>query len=120
MPKPRAALGRGLNALIPGAGIAPAAADDSADAADHAGRVRGAALEVPIDNIEPNPQQPRHEFDDEALKDLADSIREHGVLQPLIVTRNDAGNGYYLIAGERRWRAARTAGLTTVPVVVKE
>src|SRR4051812_42800813 len=118
MPKPRAALGRGLNALIPGAGIAPASADEGADA-DHAGRARGAALEVPIESIEPNPQQPRHAFDDEALKDLADSIREHGVLQPLIVKRNDADNGYYLIAGERRWRAARAAGLATVPVIVK-
>src|SRR5262245_1427176 len=99
MPKPRAALGRGLNALIPGAGLAPASADEGAEATD---RVRGAALEVPIESIEPNPQQPRHEFDDDALKGLADSIREHGVLQPLIVTRNDADNGYYLIAGERR------------------
>jgi ParB family chromosome partitioning protein len=120
MPKPRAALGRGLNALIPGGGIAPTMGDNGLESADSANRVRGAALEVPIESIHPNPQQPRHEFSAEALKDLADSIREHGVLQPLIVTRNDSADGYYLIAGERRWRAAREAGLSTVPVIVKE
>ncbi|HMA33674.1 MAG TPA: ParB/RepB/Spo0J family partition protein [Chloroflexia bacterium] len=122
MPRPRAALGRGINALIPGTGPATSLADEGGDPADTLGRVRGAALEIPVEQIRPNPQQPRHEFTPEALKDLADSIREHGVIQPLIVTRND-GEGahhYYLIAGERRWRAAQAAGLATVPVIVKE
>jgi ParB family transcriptional regulator, chromosome partitioning protein len=97
----RASLGRGLGALIPqstgGAGL----------------------LEVDVDRITPNPWQPRLEIDEEALADLVQSIREHGVLQPLIVTRAD-NDAYALVAGERRWRAARAAGLLTVPVVVKE
>ncbi len=120
MPKPRPALGRGLNALIPGAGSPQTLAEDSADAADVAGRLRHAALEVPTESIQPNPQQPRHEFSAEALKELTDSVREHGVLQPLIVTHDETAACYYLIAGERRWRAAREAGLATVPVIVKE
>lgn len=77
--------------------------------------------EVDIDAIAPNPHQPRATLDDAALADLADSIRQHGVLQPLLVTRVDeAGIAYRLIAGERRWRAAKRAGLTRVPVTVKE
>ena len=97
----RASLGRGLGALIPqstgGAGL----------------------LEVDVDRIAPNPWQPRLEIDEESLAELVASIREHGVLQPLIVTRAD-NDTYALVAGERRWRAARAAGLLTVPVVVKE
>src|SRR5690606_19303046 len=69
-------------------------------------------------DIEPNPYQPRRHFDPESLAELAASIKEHGVLQPLLVRRK--GSGYQLIAGERRWRAAQQAGLRTVPVVVKE
>lgn len=72
-----------------------------------------------ISEIEPNKAQPRKDFDDAALADLADSIREHGVLQPLLVRPLPSGT-YQLIAGERRWRAARMAGLTEVPVVVRE
>jgi ParB family chromosome partitioning protein len=75
--------------------------------------------EVPVGAIVPNPHQPRTHFDDVALEELAHSIREHGMLQPLIVTELRSGD-YQLIAGERRWRAARKAGLPTVPVVVKE
>lgn len=97
----RTGLGRGLGALIPqstgGAGL----------------------LEIDVDRIIANPWQPRLEIDQESLADLVSSIREHGVLQPLIVTRAD-GDSYALVAGERRWRAARAAGLLTVPVVVKE
>lgn len=91
-------LGRGLSALIP-----PGA---------------GSLVEADLDLISPNPRQPRTAIQDEALRELAASIGEHGVLQPLIVTRT--GTGYTLVAGERRWRAARLAGLRTVPVVVKE
>jgi ParB family chromosome partitioning protein len=98
----RGGLGRGLGALIPGAVEAPAA---------------GAAL-VPLESIRPNPQQPRRHFDEAELEALADSIREHGVLQPLVVTRE--GAGHVLIAGERRLRAARLAGLAEVPVVFRE
>lgn len=72
-----------------------------------------------IAEIEPNREQPRKEFDESALADLADSIREHGVIQPLLVRPMPTG-GYQLVAGERRWRASRMAGLTEVPVVIRE
>ncbi len=94
-------LGRGLGALIP-TGIADA----------------GAALtELPISSIRANPQQPREHFDEEALASLAESIREVGVLQPVLVRATD--DGYELIAGERRWRAARRVGLQTLPAIVR-
>lgn len=95
-------LGRGLSALIPSAtaGIG--------------------AEEVDVDLIVPNPHQPRTSINDASLGELVDSIREHGVIQPLIVSMGDSEDVYQLIAGERRLRAARLAGLTTVPVVVKE
>ena len=95
-------LGRGLGALIDDFSV-PAAQEQ--------------ITTLPLQKIEPNPKQPRRTFDPEALQSLADSIAEHGVVQPLAV--RDAGNGYYqIIAGERRWRAARLAGLTELPVVV--
>lgn len=72
-----------------------------------------------ISEIEPNRSQPRKEFDEAALADLADSIREHGVIQPLLVRPLPSG-GYQLVAGERRWRASRMAGLSEVPVVIRE
>jgi ParB family chromosome partitioning protein len=99
----RGGLGRGLSALIPTFNEAPTA-----------------PLEIPIDSIEPNPYQPRIEMDDEALQTLADSIRVHGVIQPLVVTNAPDAGRYILIAGERRWRASRLAGLRVVPAVVKE
>lgn len=77
------------------------------------------AVKLKIMDIEPNREQPRKDFDDEALGELADSIAKYGVLQPLLV-RPLSGGGYQLIAGERRWRASRLAGLTEVPVVVRE
>ncbi len=92
-------LGRGLGALIPSA-------------------ERNGLLQIDLDRISPNPRQPRTVMKEETLAELADSIRQHGILEPLIVTRS--GSGYTLIAGERRWRAARLAGLTTVPIVVKD
>lgn len=98
-------LGRGLGALIP------------ADVSD--GKTEQTGLrEVPVKSIRPNPHQPRSVMDDEKLSELAASIREHGLIQPLIVTEK---NGRYtLIAGERRWRASQLAQLEVVPVVVKE
>jgi len=78
----------------------------------------GGVLEVEIGTIQPNPHQPRSRIRDQDLVELAASIESHGVIQPLIVTRE--GDGYRLIAGERRWRAARMAGLATVPVIVKD
>ncbi len=103
----RKALGRGLSALIP----------DAEEAEKEAPR-SGEYFQCPVDAIEPNPMQPRQNFDDAAIEELAGSIREKGIITPILVSKN--GNGYQLIAGERRWRAAQRAGLETVPVVVKE
>ncbi len=101
--KRKAGLGRGLEALIP-------TGPDTGDQATY--------QEVPIDGIKPNPDQPRSRFDEEGLAELADSIAEVGVLQPIVLSRNEDG-ALYLIAGERRWRAARKAGLETIPAVVR-
>jgi len=99
-------LGRGLGALIP-----PGAAESKA--------ATGSGYhDLPIDAIRPNPYQPRGSFDEESIGLLADSIREVGLLQPVLV--RPAGDGYELIAGERRWRAARRAGLRTIPSLVRE
>lgn len=98
----KSVLGRGLGALIPSRDEAP---------------TLGLA-EIPVGQISPNPYQPRKMFDEAALDELARSVREHGIVQPLVVTRS--GNQFRLIAGERRFRAAQKAGLLTVPVVIKE
>ena len=104
MTKPRRGLGMGLDALF-----------DASSIEVEGGRLRM----VPLSAIEPNKDQPRREFDEEKLQQLADSISRYGVLQPLLV--RDMGNGrYQLLAGERRWRAARLAGLTDLPVQLKE
>jgi ParB family chromosome partitioning protein len=95
-------LGRGLGALIPtGATVEPTAA----------------LQDIPISAIRPNPQQPREHFDEETLASLADSIREVGVLQPILVRERDGE--YEMIAGERRWRAARRVGMQTIPAIVR-
>ena len=104
---PKKGLGRGLSALIPGAGQ-PRAETDSA----------GLSLRVDVDRITPSPFQPRRTFDDAKIEELAASIRNQGIIQPLVVRRK--GDGYELIAGERRWRAAMKAGLNHVPVVVRD
>lgn len=96
-------LGRGLDLLF----------------ADNSSGEEQNIIVLPIGEVEPNRDQPRKEFDQESLLQLADSIREHGVLQPLLV-RPMPGGGYQIIAGERRWRASRIAGLGEVPVIVKE
>jgi ParB family chromosome partitioning protein len=98
----KSGLGKGLEALIP-------VAEETA--------AQG-VTEVSLASITPNPHQPRSPIRDQDLVELAASIEEHGVIQPLIV--NEAPDGYQLIAGERRWRAARLAGLSTVPVIVKD
>lgn len=79
----------------------------------------GGAVSVKLVDIEPNRDQPRRDFDEQALSELADSIEKHGLLQPIIVRPLSNGN-YQIIAGERRWRACRIAGLTEVPVIIKE
>jgi len=105
----RRGLGRGLEALIPSGEYVEELGTES-------GARRRFALQVPIAEIEPNPEQPRRSFDPASLRELADSIRMHGILQPLLV-REGLG-GYELIAGERRLRAAEIAGLVEVPVIV--
>ncbi len=97
-------LGRGLGALIDDFSVPESAQ---------------AVTSLPLQKVEPNPNQPRHRFDEEELQALADSISEHGILQPLAVRKMEGGF-YQIIAGERRWRAARLAGLQEVPVVVVE
>jgi ParB family chromosome partitioning protein len=104
----RSALGRGLGALIPGAGSPPAEAPATA----------GGAAEIELERIDPNPEQPRRLFDPAQLERLADSIRRHGVLQPVVVRA--AGERYELVVGERRWRAAQVAGRKTIPAVIAE
>lgn len=79
----------------------------------------GGAVELNIHDLEPNRTQPRQSFDDEAMTELADSIAQHGVLQPILV-RPLLSGGYQIVAGERRWRASRMAGLTTVPAVIRD
>jgi ParB family transcriptional regulator, chromosome partitioning protein len=102
----RGGLGRGLGALI------PTAPEDEA--------VTGARFEeLPLDAIEPNPRQPREVFDADALAELVTSVREVGVLQPVVV-RETAPGRYQLIMGERRWRACREAGVETIPAIVRE
>ena len=76
------------------------------------------AVSLPLQKIEPNPLQPRKTFDPDELASLAESIRMHGIIQPLIVQKKD--DFYTIIAGERRWRAARLAGLTEIPVIIKD
>jgi len=107
----RSALGRGLGALIPNASAARASAPESAAAA-------GGPSELPIGKIRPNPDQPRRRFDPAELERLAESIRRHGVLQPVVVRAVD--DAYELLVGERRWRAAQAAGLTAMPAVVAD
>lgn len=98
----RPALGKGLSALIPDAPETP----------------RAGVVEVDIDALSPNEQQPRIQMDDARLEELSQSIRVNGIIQPILVRR--VSDGYRIIAGERRWRAARRAGLTKVPVIVRD
>lgn len=102
----KSGLGKGFDAIF---------ADNSVEDIS----VSASAVKVKLMEIEPNRDQPRKQFDEDALNELADSIAKHGVLQPLLV-RPLLNGGYQLVAGERRWRASRIAGLTEVPVVIKE
>jgi len=106
----RTGLGKGLESLIPTGGKTPPVSTGL-----HVGGVQ----QVAVDAIQPNPRQPRIHFKEEDLADLAASIREHGVIQPLIVTPKPDGT-FILIAGERRWQASQRAGLRTVPVITRE
>ena len=110
-------LGKGLGALLSEASLDETEEVKVVENSSNAGGKGGDFL-LDLDKLQPNPHQPRTEFDPEALQELADSIKEHGIIQPPLV--EEAGNGmYYIIAGERRTRAARLAGLTQIPVRVK-
>jgi ParB family transcriptional regulator, chromosome partitioning protein len=98
------ALGKGLSALIP--------------ETENYGSGAVRFFQCPVEMIEPNPYQPRQTFDGDELEELASSVKEQGILTPLLVSKTE--KGYRLIAGERRWRAAQKAGLARVPVVVRE
>ncbi len=104
----RKGLGKGLESLIPTGGKTSPVSSGA-----------GGVQQVAVDAIQPNPRQPRIHFKEEELAELAASIREHGVIQPLIVTPNSDGT-FILIAGERRWQAAQKAGLRTVPVITRQ
>lgn len=116
-PRRRRGLGRGLGALITNSAVA---AEQERETLIQQAEEGGIRL-LSVDEILPNPHQPRTLFNPEALAELAASIAEHGVIQPLIVTESpDQPQRYWLIAGERRWRAAQQAGLEQVPVIVRE
>lgn len=104
----RPGLGKGLDALIPGM-----------MQSDQAITNKDSILQIPIDSISPNPKQPRLDIDPSTLNELADSIRIHGIIQPLIVSKVEGTDKYILIAGERRLRAAQLAGLAEVPVIIR-
>lgn len=104
---PRLGLGRGLAALIP----------EEAAESGPTGQPADSLQRIPVDRVRPNPHQPRRRFDPAQLAELADSIREHGVIMPIVVRRDR--EGFVLVAGERRLRASRLAGLPTIPAVVR-
>ncbi len=111
MAKKSKGLGRGLGALLN--------TDEAVKIENSQGSDDKGILELKISEVEPNKAQPRSHFDDDALKSLSDSIKEYGVLSPIVVSKNE--NGFYMIiAGERRWRAAKLAGLKKIPAIIKE
>ena len=109
-PKKRGGLGRGLNALVSEAEYETGGSATSASNA-------ASETKLPIEDIVPNPNQPRIHFNETELRELSESIQEHGVLQPLLVRKH--GNGYEIIAGERRYQASKLAGLEELPVIIK-
>lgn len=110
---PRRGLGRGLSSLIP---TTPPPAEPQEESVETGVNI------LPLDDISPNPSQPRQTFEPEALAELAASIKEHGLIQPIIVTRaaSDSATPFNIIAGERRWRASKLAGLKEAPVIIKD
>lgn len=110
-PKKRGGLGRGLNALVSEAEYETGGSATSASNA-------ASETKLPIEDIVPNPNQPRIHFNETELRELSESIQEHGVLQPLLVRKH--GNGYEIIAGERRYQASKLAGLEELPVIIKD
>lgn len=125
-PKKAKGLGKGLDALFGDAQVAPVSTESAAKSStkatakkDEASPVaEGGVLYIDINSIKPNASQPRKKFDEEKLEELASSIDQHGLIQPIVLRK--AGKGYEIVAGERRWRACRIVGLKEVPCIVKE
>src|SRR5205809_5173865 len=119
--KPKSRLGRGLSSLIsvsdlPVEAEIPSAAPETASPDN--GRPMSMSQEIPIDRVTPNPHQPRRQMNDASIAELAASLKSTGLIQPIIVRQ--VPDGFQLIAGERRWRAAKLAGLTTIPAIVRD
>lgn len=110
--KPARGLGRGFDSLIPTTVL-----DEALDPSAAEDRAVSELRDIAVADIVPNPHQPRRLFEPEALQELSNSIKEHGLLQPIVVTK--AASGYELVAGERRWRASQMAGLTNIPALVR-
>ncbi len=106
--KKKSGLGKGLDALIGESKVKPAVNEDP----------KNGWIELDINKVEPNRDQPRKSFEEDSLLDLSDSIKQHGIIEPLVVQKKD--DYYMIIAGERRWRASKMAGLKTVPAVIKD
>ena len=114
----RSGLGKGLDSLIPDKAVNKSATTGKKEEKSEKKVNESGEQLIPINQVEPNREQPRKEFDEDALLELADSIKQYGILQPLIVQKRK--EYYEIIAGERRWRAAKKAGLKEVPVIIRE
>lgn len=117
MSEPKRGLGKGLGALISGGGLESSSATTTTTPTPGGSDL--VYLEVPPTEISPNPRQPRTVFDEDAMAELVHSIREIGLLQPVVVRRSSGATPFELVAGERRWRASQAAGLTVMPVIVR-
>ena len=113
----RNGLGKGLDSLIPDKKVKPAGSDKTEEKVKKEELNKSGEIMVKINDLEPNREQPRKDFDEDALMELADSIKQFGILQPLLVQKKK--DYYEIIAGERRWRAAKIAGIKEVPIIVK-
>lgn len=113
----RNGLGKGLDSLIPDKKVKPAVSDKTEEKVKKEELNKSGEIMVKINEVEPNREQPRKDFDEDALMELADSIKQFGILQPLLVQKKR--DYYEIIAGERRWRAAKIAGIKEVPIIVK-
>ena len=112
-------LGRGLDALLSDVAAVNSPYEEQKGGAEDEQALQGSLQQMPLDEIQPGRYQPRRDLEPQALEELANSIRAQGVMQPIVVRPADGG-GYEIIAGERRWRAARMAGLESIPVVVRD
>lgn len=126
MPPRRGALGKGISSLLGSIDADPAELAASASdgnklrSADNRRSLENEVIRLEVDQIDPNPHQPRKIFDESALKELSASLKQDGLLQPIVVARGEKDGRYVIIAGERRWRASRLAGLESIPAIVKD